>query len=79
MLFPSRNNGNHTDTSSRDSRVPALIRNGIQEKKRSFFVVVGDRAKDVIPNLHYIRSHMDVKQSQSVVWAYKHKLLNFTR
>src|SRR3569833_2205027 len=31
-----------------DSRIPALIRNGIQEKKRSFFVVVGDRPKDAI-------------------------------
>ena len=28
-----------------DSRIPALIRNGVQEKKRSFFVVVGDRQK----------------------------------
>jgi N-acetyltransferase 10 len=33
---------------SSDSRIPALIRNGLQEKKRSFFVVVGDRAKDAI-------------------------------
>ena len=24
------------------------MRNGVQEKKRSFFVVVGDRAKDAI-------------------------------
>jgi len=31
-----------------DSRIPALIRNGLQEKKRSFFVVVGDHAKDAI-------------------------------
>ncbi|ROT39927.1 N-acetyltransferase [Sodiomyces alkalinus F11] len=61
-----------------DSRIPALIRNGIQEKKRSFFVVVGDNAKDAIVKLHYIRSEMDVKQNKSVMWAYKHKLLGFT-
>ncbi|KAI9784774.1 MAG: killer toxin resistant protein [Geoglossum umbratile] len=61
-----------------DSRIPALIRNGIQEKKRSFFVVVGDRAKDVIVHLHYIMSSVDVKQNKSVLWAYKHKLLGFT-
>ncbi|OBT77245.1 hypothetical protein VF21_04072 [Pseudogymnoascus sp. 05NY08] len=61
-----------------DSRIPALIRNGVQEKKRSFIVVVGDRSKDVIVHLHYIMSSMDVKQNKSVLWAYKNKLLGFT-
>ncbi|KAI9760054.1 MAG: killer toxin resistant protein [Chaenotheca gracillima] len=61
-----------------DSRIPALIRNGVQEKKRSFIVVVGDRAKDVIVHLHYIMSGVDVKQNKSVLWAYKNKLLGFT-
>ncbi|OOF97315.1 hypothetical protein ASPCADRAFT_206134 [Aspergillus carbonarius ITEM 5010] len=61
-----------------DARIPALIRNGVQEKKRSFFVVVGDRAKDVIVNLHYIMSSVDVKQNKSVLWAYKKDLLGFT-
>ncbi|KAL9107616.1 MAG: hypothetical protein Q9227_007519 [Pyrenula ochraceoflavens] len=61
-----------------DSRIPALIRNGIQEKKRSFIVVVGDRSKDVIVNLHYIMSSADVKQNKSVLWAYKKDLLGFT-
>ncbi|KAE9368617.1 DUF699-domain-containing protein [Stipitochalara longipes BDJ] len=61
-----------------DSRIPALIRNGVQEKKRSFFVVVGDRSKDVIVHLHYIMSSMDMKQNKSVLWAYKNKLLGFT-
>ncbi|KAG7141760.1 RNA cytidine acetyltransferase like protein [Verticillium longisporum] len=61
-----------------DSRIPALIRNGLQEKKRSFFVVVGDRGKDIIVNLHHIMSQMELKQNKSVLWAYKSKLLNFT-
>jgi N-acetyltransferase 10 len=61
-----------------DSRIPALIRNGIQEKKRSFIIVVGDRAKDVIVHLHYIMSSVDVKQNKSVLWAYKKDLLGFT-
>lgn len=61
-----------------DSRIPALIRNGVQEKKRSFFVVVGDHAKDVIVHLHYIMSSVDVKQNKSVLWAYKKDLLNFS-
>lgn len=61
-----------------DSRIPTLIRNGVQEKKRSFIVVVGDRAKDVIVNLHYIMSSVDMKQNKSVLWAYKKDLLGFT-
>ncbi|KAJ1327817.1 N-acetyltransferase 10 [Microdochium nivale] len=61
-----------------DSRIPALIRNGLQEKKRSFFVCVGDRSKDAIVHLHYIMSSMDLKQNKSVLWAYKNKLLGFT-
>ncbi|KAF3092983.1 N-acetyltransferase 10 [Orbilia oligospora] len=61
-----------------DKRITALIRNGVQEKKRSFFIVVGDRAKDVIVHLHYILSHVDIKQNRSVLWAYKQKLIGFT-
>lgn len=61
-----------------DSRIQTLIRNGVQEKKRSFIVVVGDRAKDVIVNLHYIMSREDMKQNKSVLWAYKKDLLGFT-
>ncbi|KAL4866807.1 hypothetical protein BDV12DRAFT_129648 [Aspergillus spectabilis] len=61
-----------------DSRIPALIQNGIQEKKRNFFVIVGDRAKDIIVNLYHIRSQFDVKQNKSVLWAYKKDLLGFT-
>lgn len=61
-----------------DSRIPALIRNGAQEKKRSFFVVVGDRQKDVIVNLYHILLNVDIKLNKSVLWAYKNKLLGFT-
>ncbi len=74
-----------------DARIPTLIRNGVLAKKRSFFVVVGDRAKDVIVHLHYIMASMDVTsgsgsnggsgaapRNKAVLWAYKKKLLDFT-
>lgn len=61
-----------------DARIPALIRNGMQEKKRSFFVIVGDRQKDVIVNLYHILLNLDIKLNKSVLWAYKNKLLGFT-
>src|ERR1700712_10120 len=61
-----------------DARIPALIRNNMQEKKRSFFVIVGDRQKDVIVNLYHILLNIDLKRSKSVLWAYKNKLLGFS-
>jgi len=61
-----------------DARIPALIRNGMLEKKRSFFVVVGDRQKDVIVNLYHIMLNLDIKLNKNVLWAYKNKLLGFT-
>lgn len=55
------------------------MRNGVQEKKRSFIVVVGDHSKDVIVHLHYIMSRLDIKnKNRDILWAYKHKLINFT-
>ncbi|KAL9048157.1 MAG: hypothetical protein Q9162_007839 [Coniocarpon cinnabarinum] len=61
-----------------DARIPALIRNGCQQKNRSFFVVVGDRQKDVIVNLYHILLNVDIKLNKNVLWAYKKKLLGFT-
>lgn len=61
-----------------DSRVPALIRNGAQEKKRSFFIIVGDKARNQLPNLHYLMMSADLKMNKSVLWAYKKQLLGFT-
>ncbi|KAK4550348.1 killer toxin resistant protein [Oleoguttula mirabilis] len=61
-----------------DARIPALIRNGMLEKKRSFFVIVGDRQKDVIVNLYHILLNLDIKLNKSVLWAYKNKLLGFS-
>lgn len=61
-----------------DSRIPALIRNGVQEKQRSFFIIVGDKARNQIPNLHYLMMSADLKMNKLVMWAYKKKLLGFT-
>ncbi|ODV59343.1 ribosome biosynthesis protein KRE33 [Ascoidea rubescens DSM 1968] len=61
-----------------DSRIPTLIRNGVQEKKRSFFIIVGDKSRNQLPNLHYLMMSADLKMNKSVLWAYKKKLLGFT-
>lgn len=61
-----------------DSRIPSLIRNGVQEKQRSFFIIVGDKARNQLPNLHYLMMSADLKMNKSVLWAYKKQLLGFT-
>lgn len=61
-----------------DSRIPALVRNGVQTRERSFFIVVGDKARNQLPNLHYLMMSADLKMNKSVLWAYKKKLLGFT-
>lgn len=61
-----------------DSRIPTLIRNCAQTKERSFFVIVGDKSRNQLPNLHYLMSSADLNMNKSVLWAYKNKLLGFT-
>ena len=61
-----------------DARIPALIRNGTQTNQRSFFIIVGDRARNQLPNLHYLMMSSNLKQNKSILWAYKKKLLGFT-
>lgn len=61
-----------------DARIPALIRNGVQSKERSFFIIVGDKGRNQLPNLHYLMMSADLKMNKSVLWAYKKQLLGFT-
>jgi len=57
-----------------DSRVRTLIENGVRLQHRTFFVVVGDKARDQVMNLHYILSKSAVKARPSVLWCYKKEL-----
>lgn len=61
-----------------DSRIPALIRNGVDERQRSFIIMVGDKSRNQIPNLHYLMMNANLKMNKNVIWAYKKKLLGFT-
>lgn len=61
-----------------DSRIPALIRNSVQTRERGFIVMVGDKSRNQLPNLHYLLSSADLNGNKQVLWAYKKKLLGFT-
>jgi len=57
-----------------DARIKTLIENGIKTRHRSFFVVVGDKARDQVVNLHYMLSKASVRSRPTVLWCYKKEL-----
>uniref|UniRef100_A0A1D1YUK9 RNA cytidine acetyltransferase n=1 Tax=Anthurium amnicola TaxID=1678845 RepID=A0A1D1YUK9_9ARAE len=57
-----------------DDRIRTLIENGVKLKHRSMFVIVGDKSRDQIVNLHYMLSKAAVKSRPTVLWCYRDKL-----
>ncbi|KAH9954956.1 GNAT acetyltransferase 2-domain-containing protein [Russula dissimulans] len=60
-----------------DQRIPTLITNNVKKNHRSFIVLVGDKGRDQIVNLHFLLSQARVSARPSVLWCYK-KELGFT-
>jgi N-acetyltransferase 10 len=61
-----------------DPRIPTLITNNVSQNHRSFIVLVGDRGRDQVVNLHFLLSQARISARPSVLWCYK-KDLGFTR
>ncbi|MQM05509.1 hypothetical protein Taro_038318 [Colocasia esculenta] len=57
-----------------DDRIRTLIDNGVKLRHRSMFVIVGDKSRDQIVNLHYMLTKASLKSRPSVLWCYKDKL-----
>ncbi|KAI0299677.1 helicase-domain-containing protein [Multifurca ochricompacta] len=60
-----------------DQRIPILINNNVRKNHRSFIVLVGDKGRDQVVNLHFLLSQARVSARPSVLWCYK-KELGFT-
>ncbi|PVU92399.1 hypothetical protein BB561_003849 [Smittium simulii] len=60
-----------------DPRINTLIRNGVQKNHRSFFILIGDKGKEQIVNLHWMLTQAKTTGRPSVLWCYK-KELGFT-
>lgn len=58
-----------------DSRVRTLVENCVKTRHRSLFVIVGDKGRDQVVNLHYMLSKAAVKARPSVLWCYKKELM----
>lgn len=57
-----------------DSRIRTLVENCHKLNQRSMFVIVGDKGRDQVVNLHYMLSKTAVKARPSVLWCYKKDL-----
>ncbi|KAM8968315.1 RNA cytidine acetyltransferase isoform X1 [Sarcophilus harrisii] len=57
-----------------DNRLRVLIENGMAQRQRSLFVLVGDRGKDQVVILHHMLSKAAVRARPSVLWCYKKEL-----
>ena len=57
-----------------DSRIRTLVENCVKQQQRSLFVIVGDKGRDQVVNLHYMLSKTVVKARPSVLWCYKTEL-----
>ncbi|KAJ9670894.1 hypothetical protein PVL29_027062 [Vitis rotundifolia] len=57
-----------------DERIRTLIENGVKTRQRSMFVIIGDKSRDQIVNLHYMLSKAVIKSRPTVLWCYKDKL-----
>ncbi|CAL1409069.1 unnamed protein product [Linum trigynum] len=57
-----------------DERIRTLIENGVKLRHRSLFVIIGDKSREQIVNLHYMLSKAVVKSRPTVLWCYKDKL-----
>ena len=57
-----------------DPRVRQLLENAVASHTRAFFVIVGDKGREQVVNLHYIMSKATVKARPTVLWCYKKEL-----
>jgi N-acetyltransferase 10 len=57
-----------------DPRVRQLLENAVASHTRAFFIIVGDKGREQVVNLHYIMSKATVKARPTVLWCYKKEL-----
>ncbi|XP_069755546.1 RNA cytidine acetyltransferase [Narcine bancroftii] len=57
-----------------DNRIRVQIENGVVQRERTMFVIVGDRSRDQVVILHHMLSKALVKARPSVLWCYKKEL-----
>ncbi|GCC31718.1 RNA cytidine acetyltransferase [Chiloscyllium punctatum] len=57
-----------------DNRIRVQIENGVTQRQRTMFIIVGDHGRDQVVILHHMLSKATVKARPSVLWCYKKEL-----
>jgi N-acetyltransferase 10 len=57
-----------------DERIRTMVENGVKSKHRSLFVIIREKDRDQVVNLHYMLTKATVKTRPSVLWCYKKEL-----
>lgn len=57
-----------------DARIRTLLENCVKLQHRAMVVIVGDKGRDQVVNLHYMLSKAAVKARPTVLWCYKKDL-----
>ncbi|KAK3608505.1 hypothetical protein CHS0354_010355 [Potamilus streckersoni] len=57
-----------------DNRIRIQIENGVAQKHRTMFLIIGDHGRDQVVILHHMLSKALLKARPSVLWCYKKEL-----
>lgn len=57
-----------------DDRIRIIIENCQKTKHRGFFVIIGDRAREQVVNIHYLLTKLDIQTRKKILWCYKKEL-----
>ena len=57
-----------------DERLRSLLRRTWETHTRALLFLIGDHAKDQVPNLHYMMCKVGARAKPSVLWMYKREL-----
>lgn len=57
-----------------DPRIRQTLQDAVENNHRAIMLLVGDKSRDQVVNLHYMLSKMTVTSRPSVLWCYKKEL-----
>ena len=57
-----------------DDKIQILLKNSISKNERSMFLIIGDKGRDQISNLHNFYSQLNPGKKLSILWCYKNEL-----
>ena len=60
-----------------DDKIQILLKNTISKNERSMFLIIGDKGRDQISNLHNFYSQLNPGKKLNILWCYKNEL-NFS-